>query len=206
MDHQHPEHHQHVALAVFATAAVTAIIVGVLVFNFQEKRFTERQANTKDQLAQAGEVVKDLQTEKKAVEQEATDAKQQVKEVSSALKEISVEKSKAMERIKLPLVRYTREGLLSKEERALIEEKLVGPYVSFYDLEESEDPVITMEIEIPEKKGAGYVVRAIHEITTTQFLFEKKTGTIEFWKPDCMDGCEYPKTFIKKYPQLMEKE
>lgn len=206
MDHTHPEHHQHVALAVFATAAVTAIIVGVLVFNFQEKRFTERQANTKEQLEQAGEVVKDLQTEKKAVEQEVTDAKKQVKEAAGALKEISVEKSKAMERIRLPIIYYRREGLLTKEEKAMLEERLVGPYSAFYNLDESDNPLITMTIDVPDKNGANYSVSAIHEHGVEGFLFGKRGAEIKSWIPDGFDGpvSSYPKMFRDKYPNLVQ--
>lgn len=200
MEHQHHEHHQHVALAVFATAAVTAIIVGALVYNFQQKKFDEKQAQVTKQLELAGNVVKDLQEDKKVAEEK-------IKETADALKEVSKEKSTATERIKLPIIRYQRPGLLTAQDKAELEKKLIGPYSTYFNLQESSDVLVTMMITVPEQKGDEYSVDAIHETTTVGFLFGKRGETLDYWKPECMGPCtDYPKQFREKYPELVEKQ
>lgn len=197
-EHPHHEHHRHISLAVFASMAITAIIVGVLVYAYQEKRLDERMAETEHQLTLAGDVVKDLQDEKQKAEQK-------IEEVSDALVDLSKESSTPEKTLDLPRIVYERPGLLSESDKKLLEERLIGPYTTYFSMKESDDPLVAMVIEVPQKKGQEYVITAVHTTTHVGFLYGKRDTSIEWWKPGCLGTCPYPPTFKTKYPQLVEE-
>lgn len=203
MHHPKHDHHQHLALAVFASMAVTAIIVGALVFSYQEKKFDERTKAMQKQLSAAGDVVKDLQTEKEKANKEAKNASDALKEVS---KEVSNDENALCERLDLPLVRYGREGLLSATEKAALEKYLVEPYSLYYSVDETGGGIVTMYIEVPEKVGEPYLLTAIHEVGTAGMVFGERGGEMNYWQPTCMGECPYPDVFKEKYPQLVEED
>lgn len=197
-EHPHHEHHRHISLAVFASMAITAIIVGVLVYAYQEKSLDRRIAETERQLALAGDIVKDLQNEKQ-------EAEEKIQEVSDALVDLSKESSAPEKTVDLPRIVYERPGLLSESDKKLLEERLIGPYTTYYNMKESDDPLVAMIIEVPQQKGQEYVVSGIHKATNGGFLFGKRDASIEWWRPSCLDICAYPPTFRTKYPHLVEE-
>jgi len=200
MHHSNQEHHQHVALAVFASMAVTAIIVGALVYSYQQKQFDERTEALQKQLSSAGEVVKDLQNENEQASKDAKDASNALKEVS---KVAGKEKDNLCERLDLPLVRYGREGLLTADEKAAVQKYLVEPYSLYYSVDETGGRIVTMYIEVPEKVGQPYLLTAIHEVGTAGMVYGERGGELEYWQPTCMGECPYPDVFKEKYPQFV---
>jgi len=195
MNNNH-EHHQHLALAVFASSIVTAIIVGLLVFQYQERQFDSRLSKTNSELSNAGEMVKDLQMEKQELSQK-------VDNVAEALSEVST-KNYTTGGITLPLVRYKAAGLFSEEEFAELEEKLIGPYTTYYNLMSGPDVLATMLISKAEDSSEFlYLVDAIHETGTVGFIFGEKNKQLEYWRPTCLDECDYPNIFKEKYPELV---
>lgn len=201
MHHKHHEHHQHVALAVFATFALTAIIVGVLVFAYQERQFESRQLATQEHIGAAGDVVKELQDEKKDLEKKVEDLTAAVEQLST------VSAGGTTGGVELPLVRFSAPGKFTQAEKDELWEKLFNPYMAYYNLLENEDPVVTIMVEkYDDSDNFQFGVDAIHQTGTAGFVFGDKGEPLEFWHPTCMGPCAYPDIFKTKYPELVREE
>lgn len=202
MHNKEHEHHQHYALAVFATFAVTAIIVGVLVFQFQEKQFAERLSKTDAELQKAGEIVQELQTEKDGLSEK-------VDKVSEALSDISTKKSANITEQDLPKVVFTPSGAFIEAERAELMKKIVEPFKTYHNTGNDEYVALSINIKKNDKgdvvrHGHLYSAEAIHSPQGSEGWIFGENGTIDYWRPTCMDYCNYSDEFKEKYPDLVE--
>jgi len=202
MHHKEHEHHQHYALAVFATFIVTTIIVGVLVFQFQEKQFAERLTKTNAELQKAGEIVQELQTEKDGLSEK-------VDKVSEALSDISTQKSANITEQDLPKVVFTPSGAFIDAEREEIMKKVVEPFKTYHNTGNDEYVALTINIQKNNKgeviqHGYLYSANAILSPQGSEGWLFGENGTVDYWKPTCMDVCPYSDEFKEKYPNLVE--
>lgn len=103
----------------------------------------------------------------------------------------------------LPVVSYSREGLLermenSEQERKKLREKLINPFSDYYS-----EGLIAIHIEVPENTGEQYAVTAIFANGgTISFIFGQKGESFDYWKPDCMGECQFSDEFKEKYPEI----
>jgi hypothetical protein len=111
--------------------------------------------------------------------------------------------------IELPVVVYSRAGLLNTSEEGLaekenLEEKLIEPYIDYNNTDDFH--LVSMHITVPQNIGEEYEVFAIFASGVNHgFLFGSREGEYDYWKPDCMGECIYPEGFEEKYPQIVEQ-
>lgn len=104
--------------------------------------------------------------------------------------------------VNLPVVVYKPAGLLTETDKKNLQERLVNPFFDYYN--ESEISYITMTVDVPTKVGDPFTVEAIHKNGGYQgFLFGKRGGNIEWWKPECMGDCNFSEKFKAKYPAIV---
>lgn len=113
--------------------------------------------------------------------------------------------------IQFPVVVYGRPGLLHNTEEGLaekknLEEKLVHPYTDYYN--EEGVNLVAMYITVPQNIGEQYDVVAIFgsekQYGIDQFGFGAREQEYGYWKPECMESCNFSEAFKIKYPQIAE--
>lgn len=115
------------------------------------------------------------------------------------------------DKIKFPIVVYSRAGLLNntlegRAEKKKLEEKLVSPYTDY----NNEDGInlVALYITVPQSIGEEYSVVGIFgsekQYGTEEFSFGKREREYEYWQPDCMGPCKYSDAFKARYPQIVK--
>lgn len=107
----------------------------------------------------------------------------------------------------LPVVAYSRAGLLNDAdgliEKAKLEQKFINPYIDYQ--KEKDMGLVSLHITVPQNIGEQYDVVAIFkEGAIESFLFGKFKQDFDWWKPDCMGGCTFSDAYRTKYPQVVE--
>lgn len=110
-----------------------------------------------------------------------------------------------------PRIVYSAPGTFTENEKNMLQEKLIEPYIFFY--EKSGDPVLTISISKTKSALPTYSIQAIHKTADSGFSFmptKGKTTKLEdypAWYPDCFDtNCQdLPKEFQEKYPELFQQ-
>ena len=107
--------------------------------------------------------------------------------------------------LNLPVISYSRAGLLTDSDRLDIEEKLIEPFVDYY--KDMEETLISMDIVVPMNDGEEYEITTLFildDFTPRQeFSFGIKGENYDYWIPECMNGCEFSPAFTAKYPQIV---
>lgn len=103
------------------------------------------------------------------------------------------------------VVVYTPSGLFSEAEKTELGQKLIAPFLEF-NLE-NDTRYLTVDITkhdpLPDH-GYRYEVDAIGEGGLyTAFLFGS-SDPLEWWIPDCLDGCTFSESFSEAYPEIVE--
>ena len=131
----------------------------------------------------------------------------ELKKQSQENKKELEEKSKKLtdqeaNQVKLPVVTYERAGLLDTTEKGKLKTKLLDPFLDYHN--EKEMTYIAVIVTVPENVGEQYSVTAVHKNGgNVGFLFGKRGEDFDFWKPDCMEECEYTDEFKEKYPEIV---
>jgi len=172
--------------AVIVSILLTALIVGVGVYFWQNSNLERTKQESQTQISSLQEQVTTLQRDNQSLQTSSTASK-----------------------IKFPLIVYGRPGLLHYTEAGRIEkkklkEKLVNPYVDYYN--EKEVNLVTLFITVPENIGGEYLVDAFFANGGYHgFLFGKREQEYGYWPgPSCMGTCEFSEMFKKKYPQIVQ--
>lgn len=107
--------------------------------------------------------------------------------------------------LNLPVISYSRAGLLTDSDRLDIEEKLIEPFIDYY--KDMPDELISMDIVVPMNDGEEYEITTLfvlNDFTPRQeFSFGIKGENYDYWIPECMNGCEFSPAFTAKYPQIV---
>lgn len=106
----------------------------------------------------------------------------------------------------VPVVVYAPNGLFTPEEEKEIENKMINPFNDF-NLE-NDTQYLTIHIEkfdpLP-AHGYKYNVTAISKTgVNTGFLYGQ-SDPLEWWLPECMNGCNLSDEFVAKYPEIAAK-
>jgi len=109
-------------------------------------------------------------------------------------------------RIKFPVVVYSREGLLTATEKKNLEEKFVNPYTDYNNENEDGINLVALYIIVPKNIGEEYGVVGIFgsekRYGVEEFGFGKREQVYGYWQPECMGACVYSDAFKAKYPHL----
>ncbi len=115
-----------------------------------------------------------------------------------------------VDRIKFPVVVYSRSGLLNntpegRVEKKKLEEKFVNPYIDYNN--EDGTNLVALYITVSQNVGEEYDVVGIFgsekQYGTEEFSFGKRERDYGYWQPDCMGECVYSDAFKIKYPQVV---
>ena len=109
-----------------------------------------------------------------------------------------------------PVIVYANSGAISPSEKEQIEEKVTSPLVDYARLVEKKSTVsiLITKRAVNELKGANdyqYSYDVIYrDGGYTGALFGDKLS-IDWWAPECLNKCEFPKAFSDKYPEVAAK-
>lgn len=171
---------------------ITALVVGGGVYFWQNSnsKTKEQEVQKQDKIAQNQVTI--LPEKDKNIEE---------KETPTPTKSLDPN-----DKIKLPIVVFGRQGLLTDPEKIKLEEKLINPYTDYHN--ENEVNLVALYIVVPINIGEEYEILGIFgskkQYGTEEFYFGKREQEFEYWKPECMGPCEYSETFKNKYPQITE--
>lgn len=172
------------AVSVLVAIVLTALAVGGGIYYWQSSLATDAQ----EQMVSLQEQIDTLEETNANLEAAATEAA-------------------ASEDLELPVVVYSRPGLLNnteegQAEKENLEEKLVNPYID-YEKDKDSD-LISIQISVPENIGEAYNVDAIFAGGGhAGFLFGAREGDYDYWVPECMGPCEFSDEFKAKYPEIV---
>lgn len=179
-------------LAAVITFFLSAVIFGGSVYLWQE--WESNGLN--------GQEEKSLQAYLKGLDELQTKIKEKDIIIKKQKEEQEVNKA---EEVKLPVITYERAGLLTAEAKSELEQKLINPFLDYYN--EKETTYITLVITVPRDTGEQYEVTAVHKDGSyLGFLFGARDEEYDWWAPECMDPCEFSDAYKEKYPDVVKKE
>lgn len=106
---------------------------------------------------------------------------------------------------KKPVVVYIPAGNFTDVEKTELELKLVNPLTD-WNIEQKR-PAVSISVEKYQEPVAGYVykVNYINEDGTNGGLLFGAISPLEWWLPECMDGCNLSPEFVAKYPEIAKQ-
>lgn len=124
------------------------------------------------------------------------------------IREVEVENEVSVEETNetvFPVIAFERAGLLSDEEREILNKKFVEPYVDYYQVS-NDSNILTTVIEVPQELGEPYVIRSVTaDGNAGGFLFGLRGGNFNYWTPGCFGGCEFTDEYTQKHPEVIEQ-
>ena len=107
--------------------------------------------------------------------------------------------------VALPVVVFTPAGIFTEEEKEALNMKLVMPFSDFNN--EQGTTFLTMNITkyapTPDH-GYKYEVDNIGAAGIHNAFLFGMSDPLEWWIPECLDGCEFSETFSNNYPEIIE--
>jgi hypothetical protein len=103
-----------------------------------------------------------------------------------------------------PAVAFIRPGLLTPQNKAILQKKLVEPITAFHN--EKIKNVVALLITVPSTPTMDYTVVIItKDGGTEEFGFSLKGENTRWWLPTCMDAddCGFTTAFKTKYPEIV---
>ncbi len=109
--------------------------------------------------------------------------------------------------IDLPVIVFEAAGSIPDEEKQIIRERVLNPFIDYY-LESYGDDRKLLSITVKPNYNSvlgypysfSYVYSdGVHGGTS----ISKVNGQIDYWEPDCM-GCQFSASYRAKYPEVVE--
>ncbi len=111
------------------------------------------------------------------------------------------------ENFNFPFINFVPEGIFEDIEKEQLQERLIDPFIDFYN--DGENLYIAIIIE--KLQGADDEDDFKYDIQTLDryghyggFLYGEGDEP-EWWLPDCLDGCEFTEEFEDKYPEIVDE-
>jgi len=104
------------------------------------------------------------------------------------------------------VVVFEASGSIPSADKAQLMERVVEPFVDYYKEQDRDRHIVSLSIG--KNTGASqetypYQGKAIFsDGVNSGFLIAKKSGSIEWWLPECMK-CEFSSDFSSKYPAIV---
>lgn len=90
-----------------------------------------------------------------------------------------------------------------------LQARVINPYLDYYNETMGEGYIATFTIAIntqQSKTSYPYTAKAIFtNAAYNDFLIAKSNGSIQWWLPECLNGCKLSETFKTKYPEISTK-
>ncbi len=104
-----------------------------------------------------------------------------------------------------PVIAFEREGLLSDQERQILNKKFIEPFVD-YELMFGTSTVLTTVIEVPPDLYEAYTITTVtSDGKAGGFLFGERGGDYNYWTPGCFLECEFTDEYIQKHPEVIKQ-
>jgi hypothetical protein len=107
--------------------------------------------------------------------------------------------------VSTPVVVYQPAGLFSDAERAILQTRVIEPYIHYHADLADHPPLVSLNME-PSDSLADfpYSANAIFgEGITNGFLIHATGGVVDWWVPDCLGPCPVSDSFRAAYPEIM---
>ena len=100
---------------------------------------------------------------------------------------------------------FVSNGLFTEEEKVELYEKLIEPFLDFQ--KDSNIQTLTLEIEKSSLQNAGYKYKVsyINKGGSKGGLLFGLNTPLEWWLPECLNGCSFSDSFKEKYPEIVEQ-
>lgn len=105
----------------------------------------------------------------------------------------------------LPFIKYVPGGLFDDDEKRQLQEKLLDPFFDFNG-KDNYVAVIIEKIEGADNEGDfKFDVQILNKNGSYGGFLYGEGDRLEWWLPDCLDGCTFTDEFQEKYPELVEE-
>ncbi|HLB51551.1 hypothetical protein A3F07_01455 [candidate division WWE3 bacterium RIFCSPHIGHO2_12_FULL_38_15] len=100
---------------------------------------------------------------------------------------------------------FVPSGLFTEEEKSDLNNKLIEPFLDFQ--KDSNILTLTLEIEKSSLEDAGYKYKIsyINKGGSNGGMLFGLNSPLEWWLPDCLNGCIFSDSFKEKYPEIVEQ-
>ncbi len=102
-----------------------------------------------------------------------------------------------------PAIAFDPPGLFSEQEKSDITSKILDPYIYYQDDVQPGELVSILVTKYAENERPAdyyFAAKAIFKNGGTEGWLFSNDGTIDYWKPECMDECNLSDTFKSKFP------
>lgn len=103
---------------------------------------------------------------------------------------------------------YEAEGSFSVLEKNELKKKIIDPFLDYYTTESTE-VLLTLTISKNDKANKNeypYLAKAIFEGGGNMgFVIMKVGDGVDWWYPDCLNGCTLSTSYKAKYPEIASK-
>jgi len=106
-----------------------------------------------------------------------------------------------------PFINYVPEGIFTDNEKEQLQEKLLDPFFDFYhEDEELYIALIIVKLSSADDEGDfRFDIQTLDKNGNYGGFLYGEGKKLEWWLPDCLDGCEFSKEFEEKYPEIIEE-
>lgn len=107
-------------------------------------------------------------------------------------------------------IAYERAGLFVGSEKADIKTKIVDPYIYYMNNVENGSKVAAVLVDKypADERPSGYwfSITGILLNGGTNSWLEGSGGTIDYWKPECIEICQLTQSYVDAYPNNLPDE
>jgi len=106
-----------------------------------------------------------------------------------------------------PFIKYVPEGIFTDDEKEQLQEKLVEPFFDFYHEEEISYIAFIIEklISADDEGDYRFDIQTLDKNGNYGGFLYGEGKKLEWWLPDCLDGCEFSEKFEEEYPEIIEE-
>ena len=102
-----------------------------------------------------------------------------------------------------PIV-YEASGSFSASEKNQIQERIINPFVDYYN--DLDQEIASITISKSATAGYPYALSGIFKSgVNNSFLIKASGGVVDWWYPECMGECPFSDEFKAKYPEIISK-
>ena len=118
---------------------------------------------------------------------------------------VSPTETATVEAVSTPVVVYQSAGLFSDADKAILQTRVIEPYIRYHADLADHPPLVSLSIE-PSASLADYPFSAnaiFAEGITNGFLIHATGGVADWWVPDCLGPCPISDSFRAAYPEIV---
>lgn len=106
-----------------------------------------------------------------------------------------------------PVVVFEAEGAFPSGVVSQIRSKVVEPFIDFKK-DNQPGELVSVQVSLnphPSKNEFPYLLNAIYKNGGNEgFVIRQTNGVIDWYIPECLNGCQFSEEFSTKYPEIVE--